>query len=143
MTVLLSCLTHIVLIGEEFVVEGQTDSVGTLRGNEVDISTGDIVIFELLPELCGEIRAYSLFEEQVNHPGRVGASETEHVAFRIQPVTEVRALYQQLLSIGLNQVVAIDGNEASCDFLFATCCAGSEHEEKRQERKVERDDSHR
>ena len=72
MTVLLSCLTHIVLIGEEFIVEGQTDGVGTLRGNEVDISTGDIVIFELLPELCGEIRAYSLLEEQVDHPGRVG-----------------------------------------------------------------------
>ena len=68
-TVFLACLTHIILVSKEFIVKGQTDGVGTLLGDEVDIGTSDIIILELLPELGREIWSYSLLEEQIDHPG--------------------------------------------------------------------------
>ena len=93
-TVFLTNLSHIVFIGEELIVKGQTDGVGALLGNKVDIGLGHVVVLELLPELCCKVRTYSLFEQQVDHPGRVGTSESEHIAFRIQPVAQIGALNQ-------------------------------------------------
>ena len=66
--ILCACLAHIVLVGEELVVEGQADGVGTLLSNEVDVGTGHIVVLELLPELGCEVRTYGFLEEQVDHP---------------------------------------------------------------------------
>ena len=128
-----ACLPHIVFVGEELVVERQADGVGSLPGDEVDVLTSHIVVLELLPELSREVGTYSLLEEQVDHPSRIGAPEAKHIAFGIEPVAEVRALYQQFLAVGLDQVVALDGDEARGFLLSATCCAGGEHEEKHDE----------
>ena len=137
-TVFLACLSHIVFISEELVVERQADGVGTLRGDEVDIGLRHIVVLELLPELCREVRSHSLLEQQVDHPSRVGAAEAEHIPFRIKPVAKVRALDEEFLAIGLDEVMALDGDKALAVLLSATCCAGGEHEEKDNEERGKR-----
>ena len=102
--VLRTGLPHIVFIGEEFVVEGKTDGIGTLLSNKVNIFARDIVILKLLPKEGCLVRADSLFEEQVDHPGRVRTAEAEHIALRIQPVAQIRTLDIKFLSIRLYQV---------------------------------------
>ena len=67
-TVFSTCLSHIILIGEELIVKRQTDGVGALTGDEIDIGLGYVIVLELLPELGGGIRSYSLLEQQVDHP---------------------------------------------------------------------------
>ena len=124
--VLLARLSHIVFVCEEFIVERQTDGVGTLRGDEVDIGLRYVVVLELLPEFSRDVWSYSLLEQQVDHPGGVRTAEAEHITLRIEPVAEVRALNKQFLTVGLNQVVALNGDEARLALLPATCSAGSE-----------------
>ena len=77
---------HVVLVGEEPVVERQADGVGSLAGNETDVGTGDVVVLELAPEIGGEVRTHGLLDHQVNHPWRIGLAEAEHVALGIEPV---------------------------------------------------------
>ena len=133
-TVFLTSLPHIVFVSEESIVERQSDGVGTLISNEVDIGLGNIVILELLPELSRLVRTYGFLEEQVDHPSRIGTAESEHIAFRIKPVTQVRTLNEQFFTIGLYQVVALDGYKPRFVFLSTTCCAGSEKKEVRGKR---------
>ena len=106
-----TCLTHIILVSEEFVVEGQTDGVGTLLGDEIDIGTSDVVVLELLPELGREVWSHSLLEQQIDHPGRVGTTEAEHITLGVKPVAKVRALDEEFFAIGLYQVVPLDGDK--------------------------------
>ena len=124
--VFLPCQSHIVLVGEELVVKWQTDGIGSLLCDEVDISLGDVVVLELLPELSRFIGTYSLFEEEVDHPGGVGATETEHITFGIQPVAEVRTLDEEFLSIRLDEVMSLYRHKTRRALLPATCCTGSE-----------------
>ncbi len=121
--VLHSRLPHIIFISEEFVVKRQANSVGTLLRNKVNILSRDIVILKLLPELCGKVRSYSLFEKQVNHPGRIGTTKSEHIALWVEPITEVSTLDEEFLAIGLNEVMALDGYKACWLFFnFSASC---------------------
>ena len=125
--VFLACLPHIVLIGKELVVEGQTDGVGSLLCNEVDVGLRYIIVLELLPEVGRGIRTHCFLKEQVDHPSRVRAAETEHIALGIQPIAEVCTLNKQLFTIGLNKINTLYGNK-SCRLLHFLRGAGSQQE---------------
>ena len=127
--ILLACLSHVILVAEQLVVERQTNGVGTLIGNEVDILTCHVVILELLPELGSGVGTHGLFHHQVDHPRRVGTSETEHVTLGVQPVAQVCALNQEFLTVGLDEVVAVDGDEPIGIVLLAHV-AGHQQERK-------------
>ena len=109
--VLLTGEAHIILIGKEPIVEGQTDSVRSLLGNETDVGTGDVVVLELTPEIGGEIRTHSLLNHQVNHPRRVGLAEAEHITLRVQPVAQVGTLNIEFLTIGLHEINSLHADE--------------------------------
>ena len=61
-TVLVGGQSHIILVGEQFIMEGETDGVGSRPGDELYIFTGDIVVFECFPEFGGEVGAYHFTE---------------------------------------------------------------------------------
>ena len=103
-SVLLPGAPHVILIGEESVVEGQTDGVGTLTRDETDVGAGDVVVLELAPEVGGKVRTHGLLDHQVNHPRRVGLAQAEHIALGVEPVAQVGALDIQFLAVGLHQV---------------------------------------
>ena len=67
-TIMTSCHTHVILIRKQLVIEWQADGIGTCTGYEVDIITGDIVVFELPPEVGCCIGTHHLAEHQVDHP---------------------------------------------------------------------------
>lgn len=84
---------HIVLVGKELVVEWQANGVGTRLLNEGDVGSRDVVVLEGLPELTCEVGTRQLANHVVDHPLAVGLLEIEHVAFWVEPVTEVRTYY--------------------------------------------------
>ena len=106
--VLVLCQPHIVFIGEEFVIKGESDRVGALRSDKLNVGARDVVVLEQLPELGGKIRTYSLLNHQVDHPGGVGAAEPEHITFGVEPVAQVCALDIQFRPVGLHQVWPVD-----------------------------------
>ena len=124
--VFLASHAHIILIGEEFVVKGQSDGVGTLLSNEIDVGLGNVVVLELLPEFGSKVGTYGLLHHQVDHPSRVGTSETEHISLGVKPVSKIGSLYQQLLAVGFDKVVTANGHKSLRALLPATCSAGSE-----------------
>jgi len=83
--------THVVLVGKYAVVEGQAYGIGAGRGYEAYILACDVALFEALPELVGGVGSHGLTKHQVDHVGRVGARESEHVALGVEPVAEVGA----------------------------------------------------
>ena len=60
---------HIVLIGEEAVVERQANGVGTGRGDKLHVAAGDVVVFEKAPKFIGEVRSHHLAEHFVDEVG--------------------------------------------------------------------------
>ncbi len=96
--------THVVLVGEKPVVEGQADGVGSLAGDEVDVGTSDVIVLELSPKISGKVRTHGLLDHQVDHPGRIGLAEAEHVALGIEPVAQICTLDIKFLSVRLHQV---------------------------------------
>ena len=106
--VLILGAAHVVLVGEEPVVEGQADGVGSLSRDEGNVGTRDVVVLELAPELGGKVRTHGLLDHQVDHPGRVGLAQTEHVALRIEPVAQIRSLNIEFLSVRLDEVGPFD-----------------------------------
>ena len=127
--ILLARLSHVVLIGEQLVVEWQSDGVCPLMGNEVDILACHVVILELLPELGCSIRPHGLFHHEVDHPRRVGTSETEHIPLRVQPVAQIGALNQEFLTVRFDEVVPLDSHKPSGIVLLAYV-AGHQQERK-------------
>ena len=124
-TILLTRLSHIVLVGEELIVERQPNGICALTGDEIDISTGHVVILESLPERCREVWSHSLLEHQVYHPGRIGATKPEHIAFRIEPVTQVCTLNKELFAIRFDQVMPFYGYKSRIAFLSAASSTSS------------------
>ena len=61
---------------------------------------------------------------------RVGTSETEHVTLGVQPVAQVCALNQEFLTVGLDEVVAVDGDEPIGIVLLAHVAG---HQQEREE----------
>ena len=110
-TVLVLGPSHIVLVGEQPVVEGKTDGVGSLTCDKGDIGTGDVVVLELTPEVGGEVRSHGLLDHQVDHPGRVGLAQAEHVAFWVEPVAQIGALDIEFLAVRFHQVGSLDSDE--------------------------------
>lgn len=101
-------VAHVVLVGEELVVERQTDGVGTGLGDEVDVGAGDVVVLELTPEAGRGLWADELAEHLVDHAVAIALLEAEHVALGIEPVAKVRAYDEELLAIGFDEVRSID-----------------------------------
>ena len=56
------------------------------RGYKLHIGAGNIVVLELLPELCNVVGSYQLAKHLINKAGRVGTAKAKHIAFGIQPV---------------------------------------------------------
>ena len=102
---------HIVLVGEEPVVERQANGVGTLPCDETDVVTGDVVVLELTPEIGGEVRSNGLLDHQVNHPRRIGLAESEHIALGVEPVAQIGTLDIELLTVRLHQIGSFHANE--------------------------------
>ena len=103
--------THVILVGEEPVVEWQAHSIGSPLANEVQVITGDVVLFELLPEAGGLVGAHQLAQHEIDHPRGVGAAETEHIAFGIEPVAQIGTLDEEPGAIGQQEILAAHGDE--------------------------------
>ena len=109
--VLLRAQTHVIFVREELVVEGQTDGVGSRRGDKLDVPARDIVVLEGFPKLGRKVGSRQLAEHLVNHPRGIGARETEHVPLGIEPVPEVCPPDQEFRPVGLNQIRALHPHE--------------------------------
>ena len=102
---------EIVLDREELVVERQPHRVRARRRDECDVILGDVTLLERRPELCSLLRPNELTEHLVHHVRRLAFAEPEHVAFGIEPVTEIRPAYEKLCAVPVNKVAAGDTDE--------------------------------
>ena len=93
-------------------MERDTDSVGACRCDELYVCTGYIVVLEHFPEFGREIWSDKFAEHVVDHSGRVGLAETEHVSFRIEPVSEVGSLDEESASVRGDDVRSLDVHES-------------------------------
>ena len=103
---------HIILVSEEFVIERQPDGIGTAGCYEAYVLFCNIIILEFFPEFCRLVRPHELAEHVIDHPGRIGLGKTEHIAFRVKPVSKVGASYFKFASVRTAQVGAVDDNES-------------------------------
>ena len=103
---------HVVLVGEELVVERQAYRVGTRRGYEVYVAAGDVVVLELRPEVGSGIGAHQLAQHLIDHPRAVGLREAEHIPLGVEPVAKVCTLNIQSRPVGLHQIGALNANKA-------------------------------
>ena len=110
--VLLVGEAHVVLMGEELVVERQADGVGARALDVANVGLGDVVVLELPPEAGCLVGSHGLLQQQVDHPGGVGLREAEHVALGVEPVAQVGALDVEAFAVGLDEVGALYVHEA-------------------------------
>ncbi len=124
---------HIVLVRKQFVMERQTDGVGTPALDEADVFARYVVVLECLPEVGGKVRSHQLAEHLVDETARVGLAEPEHVAFRIQPIAEVGAHDEEFGSVGLYQVLALNGYECILSYFFCRLFLTASRKAQRQQ----------
>ena len=105
---------HVVFVGKELVVEGKADGVGAGALDEADVLARHVVVLELLPELGGEVGSHQLAEHLVDEVPGVGLAEAEHVSLGVEPVAQVGAHDEKLLTVGLDEVVSLDGYKLGC-----------------------------
>ena len=80
---------HIVLVCEQLVMEWDAYGIATYAFQEFEILNSNIIILKKLPPFGNEIRSYHFTQHLIDETSRIGASEVEHIAFRIQPVAKV------------------------------------------------------
>ena len=99
-SILIDRQTHIIFVRKQFIMERQADGIGTRILDELYIFARHIIILECLPEVGCKVRTHQLTEHLVDEASRIGFIEPEHIALRIQPVTQIRAHDEELRAIG-------------------------------------------
>ena len=110
-TVLAGGQAHVVLVGEQLVMERKPDRIGARRGDEGDVLLRDIVVLELLPKRSRFVGPDHLAQQVIDHPRRIGPAEAEHVPLRVEPVPEVGSLDEEGLPVRSDQGGPVDGHE--------------------------------
>ena len=100
--------SHKVLIGEEFIMEREADSVRTCVLDELYVLTGNVIVFKRFPEFGGKVGSHQLAEHFIDETGRVGLAELKHIPFRVQPVTQIGTHDKEFRTVGLNQVLPLN-----------------------------------
>ena len=77
---------HIILVGEEFVMERYANGVHARLGNVMNVGLGDIVLLELVPEVGRKLLARQFTKHLVDETIGRSFAETEHIPLGIDPV---------------------------------------------------------
>ncbi len=88
-TILILSKSHIVFVGEEFIMEWKADGIGSCGSNEVDVIFSDVIIFESCPELGGVVRPYEFADKLIDLARGIHPLESKHVSFGIKPVAKI------------------------------------------------------
>jgi len=84
---------------EKFEIERNAQVIEAEAFEIMDVLAGDIVVAETLPESVDLVRPGQLLQRLVDEPERVDPLELKHIALGIEPVAEVGAAEQNLLSV--------------------------------------------
>ncbi len=120
---------QVILVGEQFVVEGDADGVHADGLQVLDIVPGGVVVEVGFPELFGRLGSDELIDCFLDQARRAGVLEFEHIPFRHQPVAEVRAFHEEGLTVGSDDFFAPDAEKLS---FLAGGEKGQKHEKKEQ-----------
>ena len=131
--VLVGSQPHIVLVRKQFVMERQADGVGTLLLDEADVLARHIIVLECFPEVGGKVRSHQLAEHLVDETARVGLAEPKHVSFRIQPVAQVGTHDEEFGTVGLYQVLTLNGYECIRSYFFCRLFLTASRKAQRQQ----------
>ncbi len=103
-------------------MERDTDGIGSGRSDEFNILTSYVIVLEKLPELVCKVRSNEFPEHLVDHADGIGLAESEHIAFRIEPIAEIRALDEESGSVRSQKVSPVDTDKV---FRSHVCGAGA------------------
>ena len=113
--------SHIVLVGEKFVVQRQADGVAACGFDKHYVVLGHIIVLELFPKVGCRVGSDELAEHFVDEMRGIGVVETEHIAFRIEPVAEVCAFDEQACAVRVTEIGSVDCYE------LCVCRGNGEH----------------
>ena len=77
----------------------------------MNVCCGYINIEKFFPEIPYLVRACQFSKRLIDKPGRAGILKLEHVSFRHQPVTKVRAFQKERFTIHTNDIFSSCGEK--------------------------------
>ena len=75
------------------------------------VDASDVVILECFPEFGGVVRSYQLAEHLMDETRGVGFAESEHIAFRIQPISQIGSFDEEFASVRTDKVLSVNADK--------------------------------